>query len=671
MPTPRQDLRKSHLKGDNMDYMSQSTSNLPDFQNDKSFSFSVKAFSQSFEDICCFENNLERDCHDDTECLSSNNNVKGRKKNFESFLMTGERMINMAKTPANHDFRHSGGCNRRSSLPSDSNAAKTLHMDSSFTSLERVDKESIVSHDDRIEKRLTVPLQSEELKEMLEMTSQNDRVENQSIIEDSQPIREKQQHEVMNKLAPIPQYLSPESSFSEDLDIGNVLNCSPLPDAIDVPSACRLAKRLFNLEGFSKTDVSRHLSKNDDFSKYVAEEYCKFFSFTDLDLDVALRRFLVNLCLIGETQEKERILLYFSRRYFECNSAVQYFSLESVTSVHTLTCAIMLLNIDLHMDSLKHEKMKLEEFVQNLAGLNNGSNFPFELLKSIYMAVHLEPLEWTEDEVKEPGNCLENESEVQCSSNAVPLSEGVNGSRKSSSSLSVNSLGGTNPFLSLPSMQNSLEFKSGYLTRKYCFEADCRKVKKGYRSWKIFYVYLRDMILYCFPDEKASKISSNYDVPEIALRVHHSLASVASDYTKRRFVFRLTTWDQAEYLFQTSGQAELDMWIKSINAVVARYSCPPLPSPCCSDGKFQRPLYPSSSSKLTVVEQLRWQKARSAQLKDELVALNLRAPSRRGGTENIVTYNTKLEFLVSEIERLNVYLRIMENIYLNSGREPS
>ena len=44
---------------------------------------------------------------------------------------------------------------------------------------------------------------------------------------------------------------------------------------VDIPSANRLAKRLYNLEGFRKTDISRHLSKNNDFSKAVAEEYCK------------------------------------------------------------------------------------------------------------------------------------------------------------------------------------------------------------------------------------------------------------------------------------------------------------------------------------------------------------------------------------------------------------
>jgi len=44
---------------------------------------------------------------------------------------------------------------------------------------------------------------------------------------------------------------------------------------VDIPSASRLAKRLYNLEGFRKDDISRHLCKNNDFSKAVADEYCK------------------------------------------------------------------------------------------------------------------------------------------------------------------------------------------------------------------------------------------------------------------------------------------------------------------------------------------------------------------------------------------------------------
>jgi PH/SEC7 domain-containing protein len=44
---------------------------------------------------------------------------------------------------------------------------------------------------------------------------------------------------------------------------------------VDIPSASRLAKRLYDLEGFRKDDISRHLCKNNDFSRAVADEYCK------------------------------------------------------------------------------------------------------------------------------------------------------------------------------------------------------------------------------------------------------------------------------------------------------------------------------------------------------------------------------------------------------------
>ena len=37
-------------------------------------------------------------------------------------------------------------------------------------------------------------------------------------------------------------------------------------------------------------------------------------------------------------------------------------------------------------------------------------------------------------------------------------------------------------------------------------------------------------------------------------RIHHALATKATDYTKKQHVFRLQTADQAEYLFQTRYQ---------------------------------------------------------------------------------------------------------------------
>ncbi len=121
---------------------------------------------------------------------------------------------------------------------------------------------------------------------------------------------------------------------------------------IDAPSALRLAKRLYHLEGFQKGDVTRHLSKNNEYSRTVAEEYLRLFDFAGLSLDEAVRRFLGRFHLTGETQERERVLVYFSKRYAECNEEEDGHNLQrsfaSVDAIHTLTCALMLLNTDLH-----------------------------------------------------------------------------------------------------------------------------------------------------------------------------------------------------------------------------------------------------------------------------------------------------------------------------------
>ena len=57
----------------------------------------------------------------------------------------------------------------------------------------------------------------------------------------------------------------------------------------------------------------------DTFSALVGQEYLKHFDFKDQKLCVALRSFLNNLILVGETQERERVLTHFSQRFVECN----------------------------------------------------------------------------------------------------------------------------------------------------------------------------------------------------------------------------------------------------------------------------------------------------------------------------------------------------------------
>ena len=59
-----------------------------------------------------------------------------------------------------------------------------------------------------------------------------------------------------------------------------------------------------------------------DFGKMVVKEYLRFFEFEKLSLVESLRQFLSYFSLTGESQERERIMVHFSDRYFECNPQV-------------------------------------------------------------------------------------------------------------------------------------------------------------------------------------------------------------------------------------------------------------------------------------------------------------------------------------------------------------
>ncbi|XP_054613727.1 PH and SEC7 domain-containing protein 1-like isoform X2 [Dunckerocampus dactyliophorus] len=188
--------------------------------------------------------------------------------------------------------------------------------------------------------------------------------------------------------------------WDHHLSTDTLTNASHLAN---MAAAKRLAKRLFDLDGFRKCDVSQQLSKNNDFSRLVAEEYLSLFDFSHLHLDRALRSFLKQVVIMGESQERERMLSHFSRRYLLCNPTM----FPTDDAVHTLTCALMLLNTDLHGPNVGR-KMSWPQFVDNLQGLNDGGDFPKDLLKALYNSIKTQKLQWTliaSGPVKKKQNC--------------------------------------------------------------------------------------------------------------------------------------------------------------------------------------------------------------------------------------------------------------------------
>ncbi|KAF8200849.1 hypothetical protein BJ912DRAFT_1019831 [Pholiota molesta] len=96
-------------------------------------------------------------------------------------------------------------------------------------------------------------------------------------------------------------------------------------------------------------------------NKVALRYYVEYFDFSGLRLDMAFRRLCGKLYLKGETQQVDRILEQFSRRYWDCNPGLLY---GSANLVHAVSYSLLLLNTDLHVAELS-ARMSRSQFVRN------------------------------------------------------------------------------------------------------------------------------------------------------------------------------------------------------------------------------------------------------------------------------------------------------------------
>ncbi|XP_020023519.1 PH and SEC7 domain-containing protein 2 isoform X2 [Castor canadensis] len=428
-----------------------------------------------------------------------------------------------------------------------------------------------------------------------------------------------------------------ELSSSEGLEPGST---DPLANGCQGVSeaAHRLARRLYHLEGFQRCDVARQLGKNNEFSKLVAGEYLSFFDFSGLTLDRALRTFLKAFPLMGETQERERVLTHFSRRYCQCNPDDS----TSEDGIHTLTCALMLLNTDLHGHNIG-KKMSCQQFIANLDQLNDGQDFAKDLLKTLYNSIKNEKLEWAIDE-----------DELRKS-----LSELVDDKFGTGTKKVTRILDGGNPFLDVPQALSATTYKHGVLTRKTHADMDGKRTPRGRRGWKKFYAVLKGTILYLQKDEyRPDKALSEGDLKN-AIRVHHALATRASDYSKKSNVLKLKTADWRVFLFQAPSKEEMLSWILRINLVAAIFSAPAFPAAVSSMKKFCRPLLPSCTTRLCQEEQLRSHENKLRQVAAELAEHRCHPVERGLKSKEVEEYRLKEHYLTFEKSRYETYIHLL------------
>jgi len=284
-----------------------------------------------------------------------------------------------------------------------------------------------------------------------------------------------------------------------------------------------------------------------------------------------------------------------------------------------LTCALMLLNTDIYSGSRSGRKMTCAEFIENLSGLNDGADFPKTILKQLYHSIKSQPLV----------SPFETE-DAESNRDVLPM----------------------DPPVSTPSM----EFKRGYLMRKSTFEMGGKKTPLGKRSWKMYFCRLKELLLVLSHDE-TSKTSIQNAVP---IKLHHAFAAMATDYRKRQHVFRLILADRSQYLFQSSDTREMNSWIEMINWNAARYSSPALEAPCSSSGRYERPLLPSSVTRMSPRDQVITHQAALARWDEELEELNQSRNNKGGSANNKRDYKEKITFFQFEIRRYRSYIEVLD-----------
>ncbi|VDP13127.1 unnamed protein product [Onchocerca flexuosa] len=307
----------------------------------------------------------------------------------------------------------------------------------------------------------------------------------------------------------------------------------------DVEVSVDLAKRLFVLDGFKSEEVAAHLSKINEFGKSVAEEYCALFNFSGIRLDAALRDFLSRFCLTGGTQERTHITEHFAKRYYECNPTL----FRSADQVYALTCALLLLNSDLHGPNVGR-RMSSRDFVDNLS--HTEHIFDCSLLKTLYIAIKEQPIKWVGELEGTSFNDVSMEDDIASQFYEKKKKKMLSKSR------------------STVSDDDQIEYKAGWVVRKCLFDRDGKRTPFGRRGWKMVYARLRGMVLYLHKDENGFR-RDRFQTFNNAILLHHALAEKPEDYCKRQHIFKLRTANldslQAEQL-KAHEKKEAEMRLK-------------------------------------------------------------------------------------------------------------
>ncbi|KAJ8970016.1 hypothetical protein NQ314_001445 [Rhamnusium bicolor] len=149
-----------------------------------------------------------------------------------------------------------------------------------------------------------------------------------------------------------------------------------------------VARFLISRKGLSKQMIGEYLGNlQSPFCMAVLECFAGELDLSGMQVDVALRKFQQHFRMPGEAQKIERLMEIFSQRYCQCNVDIVA-RLRSPDTIFVLAFAIIMLNTDLHTPSIKPDRrMRVEDFIKNLRGIDDCGDIDSDMLLGIYERV--------------------------------------------------------------------------------------------------------------------------------------------------------------------------------------------------------------------------------------------------------------------------------------------
>ncbi|XP_032222404.2 rho GTPase-activating protein 21-B [Nematostella vectensis] len=105
--------------------------------------------------------------------------------------------------------------------------------------------------------------------------------------------------------------------------------------------------------------------------------------------------------------------------------------------------------------------------------------------------------------------------------------------------------------------------KEGLLWKKLAVAGGGKR--SSVRSWKPVYTVLKGHVMYFHKDKESAHHGDGFEESQ-PISIKSSIVDIAYDYTKRKNVFRMTTYNGSEFLFQAEDHESMMTWIAAIQA---------------------------------------------------------------------------------------------------------